>query len=181
LRRKHLQRLRKSHSKARASRKKAIWKLTNETLTPKQRLARKKSLEALSLVRREKRSLPTAAKQIGLTQETIIRNTNAFRKVRGRWKAKSIDHIPRVMTIYEKGRKRIVEVANSRTASLIGEYHNRVKHFLDTSKSSFLRELPKKRFKDKAGRIHVLETDPRAILTIKAREPKPEFFEIYHR
>jgi hypothetical protein len=85
------------------------------------------------------------------------------------------------MIVYEQGRKKIVEVANSKTASLIGEYHNRVKQFLDTGKTSFLRELPRKRFKDKDGRIHVLETRPKTVLKIKARDPKPESFEIYHQ
>jgi len=85
------------------------------------------------------------------------------------------------MLAYEKGRKVIVEVADSRTASLIGEYHNRVKQFLETGRSSFLRELRRKRFKDISGRVHTLETRPRAVFRIKAREAKPEFFEIYRR
>jgi hypothetical protein len=83
------------------------------------------------------------------------------------------------MVTYEKGRKRIVDIANSKTASLIGEYHNRVKLFLDTGKNSFLRELPKKRFKDVKGIVHTLETDPKAVFAIKQREPTPEFFIIY--
>jgi hypothetical protein len=83
------------------------------------------------------------------------------------------------MIVYEKGRKVIVEVADSRIASLIGEYHNRVKQFLETGKTSFLRELPRKRFKDIKGRVHTLETDPKGVFAIKQREPTPEFFEIY--
>jgi hypothetical protein len=85
------------------------------------------------------------------------------------------------MIIYEKGRKIIVEVTDSRIASLIGEYHNRVKQFLDTGRSSFLRDIPKKRFKDSEGRTHTLETRPKVILEIKAREPTPEFRIIYGR
>jgi len=85
------------------------------------------------------------------------------------------------MVIYEKGRKIIVEVADSRIASLIGEYHNRVKQFLDTGKSSFLRDISKKRFKDMKHRTHTLEIRPKAILEIKAREPTPEFRDIYRR
>jgi len=144
-----------------------------------ERRLREKSLEALSLVRREKLSLREAAKRVGLEPQTVIQNTNAFRKVHGRWRAKSFDRIPRTMIIYEKGRKIIVEIADSRTASLIGEYHNRVKQFLETGKSSFLRELPRKRFRDIKGKTHTLETNPKAIYRIKAREPTPEYFEIY--
>lgn len=85
------------------------------------------------------------------------------------------------MIIYEKGRKIMVEIADSKLASLIGEYHNRVKQFLDTGKNSFLREIPKKRFKDMKHRTHTLEIRPNAILEIKAREPTPESFTIYRR
>jgi hypothetical protein len=85
------------------------------------------------------------------------------------------------MIIYERGRKIIVEIASSKTASLIGEYHNRVKQFLGTGRSSFLREIPKKRFKDMKRRTHTLETRPKVIIEIKAREPTPEFRDIYRR
>ena len=156
-----------------------IWRRPSKQLTPEQRLIRAKSLEALSLVRREKLSLREAAKRVGLGSETVRVNTSAFRKVHGRWKAKPFDRIPRSMLIYERGRKVIVEVADSRIASLIGEYHNRVRQFLDTGKSSFLKELPRRRFKDIKGRTHRLETNPKAVFAIKEREPTPEFFEIY--
>jgi hypothetical protein len=85
------------------------------------------------------------------------------------------------MIIYERGRKLIVEIASSKTASLIGEYHNQVKQFLDSGKSSFLKELPRKRFKDIKSTTHMLETRPKTILRIKAREPTPEFRVIYGR
>ena len=157
----------------------SIWKKRSEKQTPEQRRIREKSLEALSLVRREKLSLRKASKRVGLAPETIRRNTNAFRKVRGRWKAKAFDRIPRTMLIYEKGRKVIVEITDSRIASLIGEYHNLIKEFLDTGNSSFLQKLPKKRFRDIHGKLHTLETDPKNCFRIKEREPKPEFFQIY--
>lgn len=131
------------------------------------------------MVRRERLSPREAATRVGLDPETIRRNTNAFRRVHGRWRVKPFDRIPRAMIIYEKGRKIIVEIADSKTASLIGEYHNRVKQFLETRKSSFLRELLRKRFKDTKRRTHTLETNPKAVMAIKQREPTPEFFEIY--
>ena len=87
--------------------------------------------------------------------------------------------MPRNLIIYEKRRKVIVEVTDSRIASLIGEYHNRIKDFLETGKSHFLKELPRKRFKDSKGRTHTLETNSKAVFAIKEREPTPEFFEIY--
>ena len=171
-------RKRRRHTSPRGTK---VWKRFSRQLIPEQRRIREKSLEALSLVRREGLSLRDAAKRVGLDPGTIRRNTNAFRKTRGRWRAKPLDRIPRVMIIYEKGRKRIVEIANSKTASLIGEYHNRVKQFLDTGKSSFLKEVPRRRLTDAKGRAHTLEIRPKAVLQIKTREPTPEFFEIYRR
>ncbi len=156
-----------------------IWRRTWTQLSPMQRQIRERSLEALSLVRRERLSLWKASREVGSNPETIRRNTNAFRKVGRRWRGKPFDRIARVMVVYEKGRKRTVEIENSRTASLIGEYHNRVKQFLDTGKSSFLREVSKERFKDITGQTHTLETRPKSVLAIKQREPTPEFFEIY--
>lgn len=108
-----------------------------------------------------------------------IAHTNAFRKVRGRWTVKKSDHIPRVMVIYEHGRKIPVEIASSRTASTIGAYHNTVKLYLNTGKSSFLREFRKRRFKDAKGRMHTLETNPKVIYRLAQQEPTPEFREIY--
>jgi len=181
--RKNLHRRRPSRKQSKHPRRHvtAIWRRSSKQLTPQQRRIREKSLEALSLVRRERFSLREGSKRVGLEPETIRRNTNAFRRVHDRWRAKPFDRIPRAMIVYERGRKLIVEIASSKTASLIGEYHNRVKQFLDTGKSSFLRDIPKKRFKDMKHRTHTLETRPKAVLAIKAREPTPEFFEIYRR
>jgi len=159
--------------------RKPIWKRSTTQLTPMQRRVRAKSLEALWLVRRERLALQEAAERVGLEPNVIRRNTNAFCRIHGRWRAKAFDHIPRSLVIYEKERKVIVEVTDSRIASLIGEYHNRVKQFLDSGKSSFLKELPRRRFKDSKGRTHTLETNPKAVFAIKQREPTPEFFEIY--
>jgi len=156
-----------------------IWKRTDKHLAPKQRRIREKSLEVLSLVRREKLSLREASKRVGLDPQTARECTNAFRRVRGRWVAKSRDRIPRVMWIYEKGHRVAVEFADSRIASLIGEYYNLIKMFLDTGKSSFLKQMRRKKFKDIKGKTRTLETRPKAVLRIKQREPHPEYFQIY--
>jgi len=158
-----------------------IWELPDRQLTPEQRLLRRKSLEVISLVRRERVSPKKAAKQVGVALPTVIANTNAFRKLRGRLVVKKFDHIPRVLIIYERGRKIIVEVTHSRTGSVVGEYHNAVKEFLDTGKSLFLKKFRNRRFKDIHGKFHRFETRPQAILKIKMKEPRSEFFEIYRR
>ncbi len=154
-------------------------KRTSKQLTPRQRRIRRKSLEALSQVRRERLSLTEASHRQGIDPKTVRKNTGAFYKRQDRWRARVFDRIPRVMWIYEKGQKVPVEIANSRTASLIGQYHNLIKPFLDTGKSSVLWNLPRKRFRDIHGRMHELETRPKALLRIKSREARPEFFDIY--
>jgi len=159
-----------------------IWKRRWKQLTTVQRRVREKSLEALSIVRREKLSLREAAKRVGLESITVDRNTHALRRTRGRLRVKSLDRIPRPpLLIYEGGRKVFVEVSDSRTASLIGKYHNQVKQFLVTGRSEFLSELPTIHFRDIDGRPHTLETNPKAVLALKQRESTPEFFEIYRR
>ena len=154
-------------------------KRTSKQLTPRQRRTRVKSLEALSQVRREKLSLTEASHRLGIDPKTVRKNTRAFYKRQDRWRARVFDRIPRAMWIYEKGQKVPVEIANSRTASLIGQYHNLIKPFLDTGKSSVLWNLPRKRFRDMHGVLHELETRPKMLLRIKSREVKPEFFHIY--
>ena len=124
---------------------KPIWRKTGQQMTPRQRRIRRKSLDALSLVRRMKISLHKAAQQAGTNPATVRRNTNSFHKVKNRWKAKPSDTIPRVMLVYEKGRPTIVEISNSNTASQIGKYHNLVKQFLNTGTSTILKKLPKKK------------------------------------
>jgi len=172
----------KSRSQNRPNRRRIVplWERHYAKLTPEQRLLRRRSLEVISLVRREKLSPRKAAKQVGLRLETVVANTNAFRRVHGRLVVKKFDRISRVMTIYEKGRKVPVEVS-SRTASTVGEYHNIIKEFLDTGKTSFLREFRTRRFKDIKGHWHTLETNPRVIYRLAAQEPTRETREIYGR
>jgi hypothetical protein len=126
-------------------------------------------------------SLHKAAQEAGTKPTTVRRNTNAFRKIKNRWKAKPSDRITRTMLTYENGRTAIIEIPDSKIASQIGQYHNIVKEFLNTGKSSILKKLPKKKFRDIEGNIHTLETRPKAIFRIKSRETKPEFFQIYRQ
>ena len=163
----------------RRARRVPLWKRTYKQLSPVEQSIRGKALDALSLVRREKLSLRRASKQVGLESQTVREHTNAFRRVHGRWKAEACDRIPRVMRIYEKGRSVLVEFADSRIASLIGAYHNQVKKFLNTGRSSFLKEFQNTKFKDIKGKTHTLETRPKVVFRIKQREAHPESYQIY--
>lgn len=158
-----------------------VWERTPQQLTPKLRRIREKSLEALSLVRRDKLTLQEASHRVGLDPQTIINSTNAFRKVHGRLKAKAFDKITRIMKIYEKGKLSHVEVANSNVASDIGLYWNAIAELTETGRSRALRSLHRRRFRDSTGCYHTLEKDPKIILELEARKPKRETFEIYKR
>ena len=159
--------------------RKKLWQRRDVELSTKERKIKGKTLEALSLVRRERYSLTRAAREVRLAPKTIRRYTNAFRRVRGRWKAKKFDRIPRVMKIYEKGKLVIVEINDSRNASLIGEYHSLVGQALDKGDMSLLKKIRRKKFKDWKGRTRTLETKYEVIYELKQREAEPEFFEIY--
>lgn len=148
-------------------------------LNPQEKLIRHNVLDAISLVRRKKHTLLKASKMVGLPKKLVLNLSNNFHKVSGRWKIKAYDRIPRSLVIYEKGRKRIVEVKDSRNSSLIGEYHNIIREFLETGDSSVLKSIRRKQFKDSKGRVHFLETRPEKIYNIKEREAKYEFFDIY--
>jgi len=157
----------------------SIHKRSWSSLTPQQKLLRKKSLQVLSEARKSRGSLSKISKKNGISSSTVIHNTNAFRKTRRRWTAKRSDKIPRVIKINEKGREVSIEINDSRTASLIGRYHNAVKQFLNTGNKKALKKFRKKKIKDIHGNLHSFETNPASIIEINERIEEPEFYELY--
>lgn len=149
------------------------------SLSPREKRIREKSLEVLSEVRRNKKSLTTASKDKRISLKAVLQNTNAFKKVGNRWIAKAFDRIPRVMKINENGKIVSIEINDSRIASLIGRYHNEVKKYLDTGDASELSKFKGKTIKDINGNLHVFETDSEALETINEAIEEPEFYDIY--
>lgn len=150
------------------------------TLNPKEKLVRETSLKVLSDVRRNRKSLSQACKDAGISQKTVLNNTRAFKKLGNRWTAKTYDTIPRVLKINENGKIQSIEVKDSRTASLIGRYHNAVKKYLETGDISELRKFEGKTVKDSQGRSHILESDSEALERIHEGIEEPEFYDIYN-
>lgn len=148
-------------------------------LTPKEKSIRERSLTVLSQMRRGKKSLTRASKELGISPKTVIKHTNAVKKSDGKWKAKRYDRIPRIMSINENGKEAWIEIDDSRHASTIGKYHNVVKNFLETDDKTELKCFEGKRVKDSDGNWHTLETDAYNIHEIKERKEEEEFFEIY--
>lgn len=148
-------------------------------LSPREQLLRERALGVLSHARRSSQSLLKLSKEHGISVKSVLKATHGFKKVKGRWKAKKIDHISRIMAINEKGKELFIEVTNSRYATLIGKYHDAVKEYLNTGNTDILAEFEGKRVKDGSGKWHTFETNPAAIREINTRREEPEFYDIY--
>jgi hypothetical protein len=156
---------------------KPVYKRSWYDLSKRELRLREQSLDVLSKVRNGK-SLYEASKEIGIEPKAVVKNTNAFKKVNGKWIAKSQDRISRVMGIYENGKQEWIEIKDSRTASRIGKYNSAVKEFLRTGNKDILKPF-KKPFKDAKGKLHYFETNPEKLYEIAESQEEPEFYEIY--
>lgn len=154
-----------------------VYKRSWSAITKQELRLREKSLDVLRKVRNGQ-SLTSASKELHIRPETVIKNTGAFKKVKGKWTAKSQDRISRVMSIYENGKQSWIEIRDSRTASRIGKYNSAVNEFLRTGDVKVLKPF-KKPIKDAKGKVHSFETDPDKLYEIAESQEEPEFYEIY--
>ncbi|OLD41854.1 MAG: hypothetical protein AUI60_00340 [Thaumarchaeota archaeon 13_1_40CM_2_39_4] len=151
-------------------------------LTFKQKETRLRALEALSLMRKNDKSLTTATKETGISHDTFKRHVgNAVSKAtkHGKWKAGRIDRISRVMTIFSHGKRFNIETKDSKTASIIGRYNSAVAHYTQTGDPSNLDKLKGVVVKDASGKEYVLETRPRKVIAILERLEQPDVPTIY--
>lgn len=95
-----------------------VYKRSWSKITKTELNFREKSLDVLRRVRKGQ-SLSKASKELHTTPETVIKNTGAFVKVKGKWTAKSQDRISRIMSVYENGKQTWIDVRDSRIASKI--------------------------------------------------------------
>ena len=153
------------------------YKRSWSSLNKRELSTRKRSLDALSKVKKGQ-SLTRSSKESHTSAKTVLKNTNAFKKLNGKWIAKSQDRISRTMSIYENGKQEWIEVTDSRTASRIGKYNNAVKQFLTTGNQDILKGFDKP-IRDVQGQLHYLENDPDKFTDIMEAQEEPEFFEIY--
>ena len=160
-----------------ATKPEPIYKRSWKSISRRYLNQRERSLEVLRKVRKGE-SLSRASREFHTSPETVIKNTNAFHKVRGKGVEKSQERISRVTSIKEKGKQSWVEVRDSRTASRIGKYNSAVREFLRTGNTDVLKSF-KKPFKDANGKLHHFETDPDKLYEIAESQEEPEFWEIY--
>ena len=150
-------------------------------LSPRQKLLREKSLAVISELRNSKtKTLPQAANNNGITVSNVIKHTNGFKKVNGKPVVKRWDRITRPMRINSGGKEKSIEIRDSRTASVVGRYHNAIKQFLNTGDKSKLSKFRNKKVKDSKRKLHRLETNPDEIIKINQRIEEPEFYEVYN-
>ena len=150
-------------------------------LSPRQKLLREKSLAVISELRNSKiKTLPQAANDNDISVKNVILHTNGFKKVNGKSVVKRWDRVKRVMRVNTSGKEKSIEIRDSRTASVVGRYHNAVKQFLNTGDKTKLSKFRNKRVKDSKGKLHRFETNPDEIIKINQRIEEPEFYEVYN-
>lgn len=145
-------------------------------LSPTERAAHGRSLEALSLMRSEGLSLAEAAKLAGTSPETVrlYAGEALTRDPEGRITATPSDRLYRRMrALTRPDGPQDLDIQNSRDARRIGLHWNAVKHLLATGD-----ERPLAAFKNVRVRGHQLETDP-DIIEAWARRGELDFEDIY--
>ena len=167
---------RRGGSSARSSRKPTrSW----TTLSPKEKLSRRRSLEVIRLMRSGD-SFTSGCRLIGIDTRAAKGELRGFiYKKRRRWKAKAKDKISRGLTIYENGRIKHIIVNDSEVASIIGEYFNDVKKVLETGEILLLKKYRKLILKDSSGKKHRLETHLKNLREIELSKEDIEFSDLY--
>jgi hypothetical protein len=157
-----------------------IYKRRWNKLTPRQKSLRVKSLAILNTMRNTNKTIHQATSENNISTDTVMKNTNGLKKENGIFVAKRWDRIPRIMKINSDGKEKSIEIKDSRTASVVGRYHNAIKQFLNTGDKTRLQKFRNKKVKDAFGNIHRFETDTQKIIRINERIEEPEFYEVYH-
>lgn len=132
-------------------------------LSVRERETRIRALEVLSEARRGEGSLSRLSRERGISPKTVRRATGAFRKKGERWVATRSDRIERRLKTYERGHRTEVVVGDSRTASLLSDYAQAVRAYLDTGDARPLSQFEGVTYKDAYGQVHSFETRPEAI------------------
>ena len=157
-----------------------LYKRPWSKLSPRQKLLREKSLTVLSEMRNTKsKTLQQSANDNGITVKNVINHTNGFKKVNGKLVVKRWNRIQRVMKINTNSREKSIIIQDSRTASVVGRYHNAVKQFLNTGDKTKLSKFRNKKVKDSKGKLHKLETNSEEIIRINERIEEIEIWEVY--
>jgi hypothetical protein len=144
--------------------------------------AYERTIKVLSKMRTEKLTLTQAAKDVGVSRDTVIRWGGPVLKktASGRYEAKNRDSLLRVLTIVTPEGTREIAVRGFRQASTLGEYWASVQKYLKTGDSSSLSKFQDRSIKDAAGAMIPLLTDLRELKNL-ARAGLLSFESLYRR
>lgn len=171
--------IRRFRPKSRKYRVKDASKIEWSRLSNDQKHFRTLSLKVLANMR-DGKSLMKSSREFGIDPRTVKGHIKSgIRKSRSRWRPRKMDRIERALVINENGRSKTIIVSDSTQATIIGQYHNAVKTFLETGDISLLKPFKKIIITDSKGRKHRLETRPNKLFEIHEAREDSEFFEIY--
>jgi hypothetical protein len=107
-----------------------------------------------TLMRSGELSFSGACREVGLSQKAVLQLARpAFRKQRnGRYKAKSVDHLLRVIVLPIKGQLQEIGLNDSREATLAGKLWVAIERYLDTGDEAPLRKIRRKTLLDANGK-----------------------------
>jgi hypothetical protein len=124
------------------------------------REARGRALEAVNLMRSKGLSLSEAASQAGTTPDTVRKYaSSALVREETGYRTRPSDRLVREMRLPTSQGGRSVSVRGSRDASLVGEYWNAVRQYLQTGDDSGLEDFEGKSITDSSGETWELLTD----------------------
>lgn len=150
-----------------------------EARTPKQAWNVRRSRSVYWDMRGKGISLKEASGKHGISSRTVLRTFDAFYKPRDRWLPQKTFSSAIAMRVVAEAEDRVLIIAGSEDASLIGRHHNAIKKFLETGEPKHLKPFRRRRVRDASGRWWLLETDPEILYFIMERREDEEFYSIY--
>jgi len=122
-------------------------------------------ITAIGKMRHEKMSLTRAAKEAGISRDTVLHwgRPAIQKRSNGKYVTKPHDNLLRVMMIPGERGSREIAIRGSRQASMLGEYWNAVHHYLATGDASQLKQFKGKSIKDADGIEMPLTTDTKEL------------------
>lgn len=158
-----------------------LYKKEWEKLTARKKRTRKQALHALSLMKRDVESLGSAAKIVGIHPETVLRHVGPaiYKNRNEQYVARDKDMISRSMRIKENGNDVFITIRGSRVASLISDYHNAVRQYLETGDDLALQKFSGIKIKDSKRVRHKLETNKEKLKESEEKKEDRETMEIY--
>lgn len=112
-------------------------------LSTRERRARERALEAVTLMRQDERlTIARAARQAGTTVEAMLRHAAPALEMRGgRYYARAYDRLAREMRFLTERGYIWLEVRDSRSRRLISQYENAVNHYINVKDMGPLRRF----------------------------------------